>query len=634
MGEKQVVFKYVEAGKSGDTDMGAKTADITQRHSVVRLSDIKRIDEPDLDMDEMDDQGDVEDGLPMQAHNPAAWSGLARKTWRFFKLIAAAFLIATIIAWPLAKLAAHKEIYGTGNGFSWLGAYDLVLFLIVLPVTALILLVGYALAAGQRMTSSAEKISLNAQRLLRPETDAVQGVKTVGRAVRQEVDTLNNHVDDALSRLASAEAMIRQLITAIDTAGTAMEDGATGLVDKVAGERQQLINLTEQMNVEADAFAAAIAEKAKLGIETNETANARLAGAEKELEQRLASLEQIALKAFDSFTQLTETMQAQEQALDTRAAAIDEKAQSVTRSTEEAKKAIAENTDAINAAHEAIAEESARLEKLISEQRERADRLAETIASHSEKIAAAPAPAFTSNLPETSISSPIGFKAIENAEPVSPEEPQSTQEAEVEILSKANLGQNLEPSPDQPAKSSREERHKKSWADILKSADTAPSPNVAEQVAASEPAIDSFETPPVPEPVELNISEDPYDHTSTADENDVIHLIRHMQDFTKIMEGRLFGTPQQAASGRFERGERNIFAHGLVRRDEMDVKSRLQLEVARSTGFSADVYDFLSKFDQLLEPTTTSADNLLDDYLGSPLGQVYILVGAAVDYFA
>ena len=616
--------------------MGAKTADITQRHSVVRLSDIKRIDEPDLDMDEMDDQGDVEDGLPMQAHNPAAWSGLARKTWHFFKLIAAAFLIATIIAWPLAKLAAHKEIYGTGNGFSWLGAYDLVLFLIALPVTALILLVGYALAAGQRMTSSAEKISLNAQRLLRPETDAVQGVKTVGRAVRQEVDTLNSHVDDALSRLASAEAMIRQLITAIDTAGTAMEDGATGLVDKVAGERQQLINLTEQMNVEADAFAAAIAEKAKLGIETNETANARLAGAEKELEQRLASLEQIALKAFDSFTQLTETMQAQEQALDTRAAAIDEKAQSVTRSTEEAKKAIAENTDAINAAHQAIAEESARLEKLISEQRERADRLAETIASHSEKIAAAPAPdAFTSGLPETAISSPIGFKAIENAEPgINPDDTPLAEEAEVEILSNPSLGPTLEPSPDQPAKSSREERHKKSWADILKSADTAPSPNVADQVEASASTTDSFETPPAPEPVELNISDDPYDHTSTADENDVIHLIRHMQDFTKTMEGRLFGTPQPAASGRFERGERNIFAHGLIRRDENDVKSRLQLEVARNTEFSADVYDFLSKFDQLLEPTTTSTDNLLDDYLGSPLGQVYILVGAAVDYFA
>jgi hypothetical protein len=66
------------------------------------------------------------------------------------------------------------------------------------------------------------------------------------------------------------------------------------------------------------------------------------------------------------------------------------------------------------------------------------------------------------------------------------------------------------------------------------------------------------------------------------------------------------------------------------------VKRRIRAEGSRDKAFERGIHEFLQGFERLLEDATTSAtaDEELEEYLSSPLGRVYLLVGATVGYFA
>ncbi|MEK7265837.1 MAG: hypothetical protein AAB227_07035, partial [Pseudomonadota bacterium] len=115
-----------------------------------------------------------------------------------------------------------------------------------------------------------------------------------------------------------------------------------------------------------------------------------------------------------------------------------------------------------------------------------------------------------------------------------------------------------------------------------------------------------------------------------------IKIIGNLQAFTLDLEARLYGEPPPALLERFERGDRNVFANRLLRLNEADVKRRIRGESARDKVFEKGIHDFLQGFERLLEDATTSetADEELEEYLSSPLGRVYLLVGATVGYFA
>jgi hypothetical protein len=99
---------------------------------------------------------------------------------------------------------------------------------------------------------------------------------------------------------------------------------------------------------------------------------------------------------------------------------------------------------------------------------------------------------------------------------------------------------------------------------------------------------------------------------------------------------RLYGEPPVTLLERFERGDRNVFANRILRLNEADVKRRIRAESARDKSFEKGIHNFLQGFERLLEDATTSAtaDEELEEYLSSPLGRVYLLVGATVGYFA
>ncbi len=574
---------------------------------------------------------DSDDGLEDAAntHPAQRWNRRSRLTKFWFQVGALLFLGCFLIGWPAGTTWAEYEQTGI---FNFRLGFTLPVFMYMVTIPILIYLIGNMLAIGFKMASKAEELEESAKQLLQPDVIAAEEVETVGTAVNSQIDTLNAHLDDALNKLATVESVIRHQIKAIDESAGLIEGKSDDSVQKLTGERQQLIDLTETLNREADHFAEAIAEKAKLGMEKSDAANARIAGAEKELADRLASLEETSIQAIQAFENLATSLAEKEQAVVESAEKIDIIRSEASKKTEDLNLLMEENASAITNAQLRLEEESARLENLIKDQRERADRLANAIAEQTDRIGtltiepeeevAAPEVIAEEKLAPTSfqpLTQEVGtfnFTSIETEEP----KPQ-----EVQAEEKQEIAEPLTP-PVLPAQQVREQRQQKSWRDILTAADQQ-----TELTAQPAQAPAQEKTAPQPEPEPT-----PEETQKKSADTDVLRLIKEMQQFTVELEAFLFGQPEDTLIQRFFEGERNIFANLLLHRDQRDLQNRIRLEAGRNPKFQTMVYDFLGKFDQLLGPATNEQDSesLLDDYLGSPIGRTYLVIGSAVDYFS
>ncbi|NHK27821.1 hypothetical protein FF098_007905 [Parvularcula flava] len=627
---------------------------------------VSRLPYPPVEADT--DYGD-EDYEPPLRRDPSAWERASSQVKFWFRTAAIIFICCFVVGWPVGmSLSAYNR---TGL-FSIEFGLTFPILAIVIALAALIYIIGHMLSLSFRMIAKAEELEMSSSRFTMPETHAVTNVRSVGKAVRSEITALNSYLDDALVKLASAESMIRQQVQAIDTVGSSLRGGNDDLVGSVAREREKLIELTEMMNAQADAFAEAIAEKAKLGEEHSRAASERVSGAEAELEARLSRLEETAEKALTAFETLATSFEERRHKVEESGSAFENLSKEAADKSASVTRAFQENTEAISAAQARLHEESERLEQLITQQRERADKLAEAISQQTEKLSSlsekrlqaekleAARAESARNLTPKAPKRPISIMRIDEDEkeelprlslrPASsspdistkPEEkpaPDKSLIAERPTLSSSRgpvfgsgtsiqkSGERREPTltrPDMPA--SREERQSTSWRDILAAADdpeTTSEPRGQSQLRLQQV------TPAAPTSPPLTRQEpDPAD-------NDIVWLIRQMQSFMVEIETRLYGRPDTDKLMRYKNGERNIFANEILRRDDMEFRRKLKAEVDRNEVFERAVFDFLANFDALLEPDEDGddADGLIDDYLGSPLGQVYVLVGGALDYF-
>ncbi|MGV6801342.1 MAG: hypothetical protein ACWA5L_05405 [bacterium] len=571
----------------------------------------------------------------------------AKRTKQWFRLAAFAFFITFLIGWPTGATLANYQLTGL---WSIRFGFSIPLILLMLAVPILILVIGEVSSLIVKVSVTARDLEKSAEKLLKPEVEAAVGVRTIGKAVRTQIETLNSHLDDSLVKLANVESMIRKQIEAINDAGTEMEDGAGGVINSVASERENLIALTEQLNHEADSFAEAIAEKAKLNLESYSDTQTGLSDAEAELSERLSNLEQTAEKSLDAFDRLSMAIEDKEKSLTAQHEAIHDLSEKTIQQSEEVFQHLQSRTDEMSAAREKLAQESERLETLIEEQRARAEKLADAITEQTERLDTV---IVSNRAAEIEVerhkqeeqvtadsaqnpTSPLGVHAIDVAEddnkpelPVfaSNDEPDTEYNTEKSDHASAPATINetsLSDTDDKPFssvdsgnehdldkdRSIREQRHSRPWSSILAAAELP-----EDQLEAS-----GSKQPATPE---------------KEPQSETIRLVWQMQDFMRILDYHLYGEAETAAIERFENGERNIFAHILLGHDEDDLKYRIRNECERSPKFQAAIYEFLHNFDNLLEPATGQQDgeNLIDDYLASPIGQVYVLTGAAVDYF-
>ena len=230
---------------------------------------------------------------------------LGRELEAAARFVAIFVFFVVLVGWPVGSLLGYRAGARTFEGWSLGDAYSAwaIALGVILPVSFWML--GYIAARMMAMIGAGRAIMVAAQRFVEPEKAAVKNVETVGSVVRGQMDALNAGIDDALIRLASAEAMIRQHVGAIEQAGLAIENKATGAAERVAAERARLIDLTETLNARADDFATAIAEKAQATIVSLHSASGAVGDAETRLEERLTRLEAAASRALLSFEALS-----------------------------------------------------------------------------------------------------------------------------------------------------------------------------------------------------------------------------------------------------------------------------------------------------------------------------------------
>lgn len=265
---------------------------------------------------------------------PVDWGARSRQTLLVMRFFAVFWLFLMFAGWPLGdRIAYMQRNNGSAEGWSYLGSLSVEVVILALFMVAMTALVGFILTRQMLMTNVAQQIALAARQFVDPMESAAHNARSVGSVVRGELAQLNVGLDGALTRLAAVEAMIRRHVEAIEYAGVSLEDRTSGAISVVGAERARLIELTEQLNVQADAFAAAIAAKAQASIDSVHSADDFLTHAQANLEDRMQRLDAVAARALDSFRALSEAISSADGVVRGAASAIDESAERTRRAT-------------------------------------------------------------------------------------------------------------------------------------------------------------------------------------------------------------------------------------------------------------------------------------------------------------
>jgi hypothetical protein len=298
-------------------------------------------------------------------------SKLTRDIETACRMMAAFMFTAIFIGWPLGTLFGNFAGAGaiTLKGWTLGDAYPGYILLGLIGPPAFWVL---SKLVGQMLTilGGSEAQAIVVQRMLEPDKAAIANVETVGSVVREQMEALNAGIDDALIRLASAEAMIRQHVGAIEQAGAAVESRTSNAAERVAAERARLMDLTETLNVRADEFANAIAEKAQANIAALENAGTATLSAEARFDDRLSRLEAAAARALSSFDALRQALSEADEHMRATSGSIETSAGDVKRASEQAAR-IAE------AAAESAARNAANIGMFSGQASERAKKAAE-----------------------------------------------------------------------------------------------------------------------------------------------------------------------------------------------------------------------------------------------------------------
>lgn len=495
----------------------------------------------------------------------------------------------------------------------------------------------------ESLRASAESIDASAAQTLK----ATERASAASNAASESA--ARNAANVAASANRAAQSAKQVAGDAIETATEEAERIAQAAIDVAAHETSKIQDATAQALEEISQ-----STKQAIGAAVDDAATATKAA--EDVSEAARKTSEAAAKASADVTAASERAR--------------KSAQDALKFTEQEAGGIEQRNAALAKARAALEKENERLETLIEEQRKRADRLADAIASQTERLSrlaeaqlreqeaaarlaqaqnemqkradqqvverkraatqeternakAEPKPATTvkeaTKKPQAQPQAALDLESADRAKKARSENANGAERLEelardiAERRPRRKKQHRKEP-PLSLSKSKEDGRRRKSdvsWREILDAAEDA-------------------------EPLELGaVAKKPPADLRDEQEN-AIKIISRLQIFTHDLEIRLYGNPPPALQERFDRGDRNVFANRLLRLNEADVKRRIRTESGRDKDFETGVHGFLQGFEKLLEEATTSetADEELEEYLSSPLGRVYLLIGATVGYFA
>ncbi len=595
-----------------------------------------------------DDEEPQRPSIALRAARRRENERVGRRLWSY-SLVLAGFAMAL----PFAEIAAGMAGYYVGHGSlnGWRFNPPLGGAMMTILLTGLILAAGYAARQFFRAVDFAAEIAEAAEKLTRAPRAAVDPASSRAvAAMNDEVADLNRNIDGALTRLADVEAMIRKQVGAIDEASQALSGGASKATDKIASERDRLMQLTETMNAQADAFAAAIADKARMAAEAAKLSDADIASAETDMGARIKRLEEVAGTALRSFKALTDALGDQSSRLEQS-----------TDAAERAAKAAVERLDAQNArvsdARRKLTDENERLQTLIDEQRTRAERLADEITAHVSEPAPeperpAPPPVVDPDeKPDFSgMLTPDESKPLPLTEPLDdePKRKKPTASDRPSDAMRAALRKDLEQIGAQRPQRRRPAEPERGASPVLPSGTSDRLDELARELAdrrrnAARANIEEADadTPPKDKSWReiLAAVDDPAKPAAKKPEaagDSARRKRRALERATYEMDKILNGAPSREAIKRYEGGQRDVFAVRLLSEGDAALKARSKEFAEADQKFALVVRRYLEDFDSLLELAAgrEEAEQALEAFLNSAFGRVYMLLGSSVGYFA
>lgn len=457
--------------------------------------------------------------------------------------------------------------------------------------------------AIEAATKEAERIAAAAMEAATEQTARVQDAAK--KALGDMSGATNEAVEAARLDAEKATKAAEDVSQAAKRASDAAQKASS---DVVAASEQARKNSDEALTYSQNA-ATKIEERNKALADARaalEKENIRLESLIDEQRQRADRLAEAIASQTDRLTRLAEA-QLREQEAAARLAEAQNEMQA--RAAEEAKrkKTEEEAQEAKRAAAEKAAQEKQAAERAAQEEQKKQKAAKDKSAHKDDELPLTASNRVTKAAPKDSTKKGSGTERLEElAKDIAQRRPRKQKNQRERLSIPERIGAAAQKEKAAEAKSKSDV----SWREILDAAEDA-------------------------EPIELGPAAKP--KGSPRDEAaDAIRVISELQNFTYNLETRLYGDPPATLQERYERGDRNVFANRLLRLNEADVKRRIRSESARDRNFEHNVHEFLQGFEKLLEDATTSetADEELEEYLSSPLGRVYLLIGATVGYFA
>lgn len=233
---------------------------------------------------------------------------------------------------------------------------------IALPAM-LVLFCAMALREGARGRMQARVLADAAERMLSPSPTAEAEARRLGVSVRGEIGALDRALEQTLHKVREVEAVIARQTMALDSAANLAQSGARSVVGGLERERQELLQISDELNAQASSIGQAISRHTRLIADAARLAEAEVRAADEALDSRLSSFGAAAALISDRTEALTKAAQTSaESALRLETAlstALDSLAQA-TALTDAAKKSAESATFAANATAGAVRETTLR----------------------------------------------------------------------------------------------------------------------------------------------------------------------------------------------------------------------------------------------------------------------------------
>ena len=210
------------------------------------------------------------------AANDDRRSGAARFSASFAREPSSAmiwFSLVLSILWVcVAAWAGYKIVGAEVTRLSaWINIADnptLIYFLasLLLP---LLLIWGYAfmIRRAQEMRLAARSMTEVAYRLIEPETETTNSVRSVGQAIRVEVNALTDGIERAIARASELETLVHGEVSSLENSYSDNELRMRSLVQELASERDAIVNHTERVRSSISGASETLQDDLKLSAQ-------------------------------------------------------------------------------------------------------------------------------------------------------------------------------------------------------------------------------------------------------------------------------------------------------------------------------------------------------------------------------